>query len=200
MMDTWIEFWQAFTTHTLPSFGIWNYLLLAILVALEGPGTTLVGGLVAAGGGLNPFGVFVAAFIGNTAADSGWYFLGRVGSKNNLIERFAWLRRHKKNIEALSEQLQDHATQLILVSKLSFGITMIPTLIAAGMTKVPLSQFLTANLLGELIWTGSLVLVGYYLGAYVSQLQEWLQLLAALGGFVVLAFYFFVIRREPRRG
>ena len=59
-------------TGALPELGYWSYLLLAILVAVEGPSVTILGALLASTGVLRPGLVFAAAAIGNLSADIGW--------------------------------------------------------------------------------------------------------------------------------
>ena len=48
-----------------PFLGIWNYVLLAFLVAVEGPIVTLGGAVAASVGVMNPVLVFIAAAAGN---------------------------------------------------------------------------------------------------------------------------------------
>ena len=73
-------FWEAIRTGNLPDLGQWSYVLIALLVFVEGPSVTLVAGAMAATGILRPELVFVAAAAGNIASDQFWYWLGRLGA------------------------------------------------------------------------------------------------------------------------
>ena len=67
-MDNLLEllksFWTLLQQGRLPEVGQWNYLLLAILVAIEGPIATLLGAAAASAGLMRLWGVFFAAAIG----------------------------------------------------------------------------------------------------------------------------------------
>ena len=110
----------------------WNYILLAILVALEGPSVTIVGAVIASTGRLHPEWVFLAAAIGNLSADLGWYMLGYWGRFEVLATRFGWLRKHQVQITRLEHEMNQHAFKILLVGKLTLSMS-IPALIAAGM-------------------------------------------------------------------
>jgi len=55
---------------------------------------------------------------------------------------------------------------------LAFGVASIPTLVAAGIARVPWPRVLLVQLMGKVIWTGSLVLFGFFLGQYVALLKR----------------------------
>ena len=76
---------------------------------------------------------------------------------------------------------------------LSFSI---PTLIAAGMSRVPWRKMVAVSLIGETVWTGALVAFGYYLGDYITQLEAGLQIIAVIGGFVIMSLVIWVLRHE----
>ncbi len=56
----------------IASWGLWAYLGLALLVAVEGPIITLLAAVAAAAGALSPFAVFAAAALGNLTGDLLW--------------------------------------------------------------------------------------------------------------------------------
>src|SRR5512136_1023079 len=73
--------------NQISSLGMFSYLILAVLVALEGPIATLLGAAAASLGYLNPAVVFFAAAAGNLTADTLWYTLGYLG-KIDWVKRF----------------------------------------------------------------------------------------------------------------
>ena len=83
-MDNLLEiirnFWAALQQGQLPEVGQLNYLLLALLVAVEGPIATLLGAAAASAGLMRLWGVFFAAALGNLTADTLWYLLGYSGN------------------------------------------------------------------------------------------------------------------------
>ena len=170
----------------ITSLGYWNYLIIAVLVALEGSATTLMAAALAGAGVLNPILVFFAAATGNFAADSGWYFLGYCGRFDTLKERIPFLKRFESHVDALSNTVHQHAVKFVVITKLTLGLATIPTLIAAGMARVSWLKLLPASIISEVIWTGALVMLGMYLGDYVSEINESMRLIALIGGVFML--------------
>jgi membrane protein DedA with SNARE-associated domain len=72
---------NLFHTFQVQPLGIWTYILLAILVAVEGPIATLAGSVASSAGYLNPVLVFVSASCGNLTSDILWYSMGYLASR-----------------------------------------------------------------------------------------------------------------------
>jgi membrane protein DedA with SNARE-associated domain len=128
------EIWSDFQQGQLPHLGPWNYLLLSILMVWQGPVASLLGGAAASAGLLKPGLVFLVGVAGNLTADVVWYSLGRKGNVERLFER-GWLGAHRSRFYKLRGGMQEHATKILLMAKLSFGLA-VPTLVAAGLSKL----------------------------------------------------------------
>jgi len=155
------EFIGSIDIATLNSLGIWSYFLLAFLVAIEGPIATLLGAVAASAGILNPFVVFIAAAAGNLTSDTLWYTAGLLGRMDWLLRFSQRLGVNPQYLERLEAMLQKHAPVILFVSKLTIS-PMIPALIATGLIRYPWRRWFPYVFLGEMIWTGSLVLIGYF--------------------------------------
>ena len=94
-MEVLQSIWDAIRTGTVPDLGYWSYVLITILVFLEGPSVTLVAGAMAATGFLDVKLVFVAAALGNFLADVWWYTLGYVGGHRGFLYRFRFFRSRR---------------------------------------------------------------------------------------------------------
>ncbi len=173
----------------------WQYLLIFILVAVEGAGVTLAAAALAGTGALTAHWVFLAAGTGNLAADLCWYSLGYLGQYEKLIHWFPRLAKFEPQIEEFKGQVRRHAPRMLIVSKLALGIVSIPTLIAAGIARVPLWRIAPAQILGEVIWTGSLMLIGLYFGKYISEFEQGLQIAGIVVGAVGILFILWLLRR-----
>lgn len=144
------------------------YLFLGLFAMLEGPAAILVGGAAASSGLLLPLPVYLAVVVGNLSADMGWYGLGRCG-------RLDWLERlgpkagiDPRRIQQLEQGIRKNAPRLLFLSKLTVGFP-IPTLVATGLSRVPVRRWLGMLVLGELLKSAALVLVGYLLARAVLQ-------------------------------
>jgi len=166
---------------------IWHYVLIFLGVTIEGPAVTLAAAALAGGGILDPYLVFLAAGCGNFAADLFWYMLGFLGRSERSLNWFPKLKRLEPQIAHLKTKINKNATQLLLISKLSLGIGTIPALIAAGIAHVAWWRVVLIQIVGETIWTGSLVLIGVFLGQYVAGLERTLQIAGIAGSIILFA-------------
>lgn len=203
LMGQWLNtlhgYWSAMAAGEVPQFGAWAYLALALLVFVEGPIATLLGAFAASAGVMRPVWVFAAAATGNLTADTLWYSLGYMGKSEWLIRwgRFFHLRREQ--VLRLQGEVRQHALKLIFVGKLTASLS-IPALIATGLAKVPVRRWIAALLLGEMIWTGGLVIAGYKLGESLRQIEAVIQVIVVATGAAALYFIGRHIFRSVHRG
>ena len=164
-MNHWYEliknFWVLLQQGQLPEVGRWNYFLLALLVAVEGPIVTLLGAAAASTGLMRVGYVFIAAAFGNLTADTLWYNLGYHGKVGTLLRVGRLIRLKQSHLDRLTLAMQKHALKILFLAKLTAGF-MIPSLIATGLARIPWRRWFPVVLLGEMIWTGILVIIGYY--------------------------------------
>ncbi len=152
------------------------YLLLFLAVLIEGPIATLAAAALAAQGGANlSIGMVVlVAIVGNLVADFIWYFLGRL-SKGWLPLRFVpgSVQSHQERIRTVQMHLRDHGLWYFIAAKLSLGLAMVPILLAMGMVKFSLPRLVPVATICEIVWTGTLVLIGYFgMGPLVIRILE----------------------------
>lgn len=164
--------------------GWWMYVFLAILVAVEGPLTTLAGAIASSAGYLNPVFVFISACFGNLTADILWYSLGYMGKKEWLLRYGSWFGIKESFFDQLHTDIQTHIRKILFAAKLTLGLV-IPTLVAAGLARIPMRRWLGTLTLAESIWTGALVLAGYYFGHYMQNFARDLRWVS-IGGSAIL--------------
>jgi len=179
----------------LESLGNWNYVILAILVFLEGPTATLLGAAAATTGILDPVIVFLVAAVSNLTADSFWYGLGRWGRRLNILRLASRVGVHEETIAQYQAGMRQHGLKILLAAKLTLSFS-IPALIAAGLAHVPWRKAILVLAAAEAIWTGSLVLAGVYLGYRLAQLEKGLQVAALIGGIVFLSILVHFLKRR----
>jgi undecaprenyl-diphosphatase len=195
-MQALIEFLQLFWTNLqnghLPELGYWNYFILSFLIVLNGPAATLLGGAAANAGLLRPQYVFLAGIIGNLIADIFWYNVGARGKTDWILKRGARLGVQQKHLDKLSEGMDHHVVKILLMAKISVGLA-VPTLLVAGISKVPWKKWFPIVFLGETIWTGMLVLIGFYATQAIKQVEQGLEALALGMTFLFLVFLVWLI-------
>jgi membrane protein DedA with SNARE-associated domain len=169
--------------------GYWNYLLLAILVAVEGPIATLLGAVAASAGLMRPILVFLFAAVGNLTADSLWYVLGYIGKIEWLFHGGRRLGVKREYLERLQHGMRKHTVKILFFAKLSVSFV-IPSLIAAGLVKAPWRRWFPALLAAETLWTGSLVLIGYYTTEAIKKVESGMEVFVTVGSVLFLGMLF----------
>ena len=182
-----------FQTNSIFS-GNLKYVILALLVAVEGPIATLLGAAAAASGFMQIKLVFIAAAFGNLCADSGWYSLGYIGKQEWLLkigQRFGLTQKLLDNLQA---KIQAQAVKILFIAKVTNGF-IIPSLITAGFAKVPWKRWFLPVATGEMFWTGSLVLIGYYTTQTIQQIQKDLHIFAISASVVIVLVGLWLVRK-----
>jgi membrane protein DedA with SNARE-associated domain len=178
-----------FPFSQVTSLGAWAYFLLALLVAIEGPIATLLGAVAASSGLLNPIFVFLAASCGNLTADTLWYMLGYLGKTEWIFHFGKRLGLKPELIEHMKQQMISHSTKVLFLAKLTVSFV-IPSLITAGLLRIPWKRWFPSFILAESLWTGSLVLIGYYTTEAVKRVEKNVEytLLGFSFAFVIVMF------------
>jgi len=178
--------------------GGWSYVLLFILVFVEGPTATLAGAVAAGSGMLDPLAVLFVAAASNLAADSFWYSLGRWGRQVDILR---WARKaglDEKTLTRYEMSMHTHGLKILLAAKLTLSFS-VPALIAAGLTHVPWRKAILVLASAEALWTGGLVLAGFYLGHQLAHFEQGLQIAGAVGGILFLLFLVMLFKHQKGR-
>ena len=184
----------AMKSGLLPHLGYWTYLVLAVLVGIEGPVATLLGAAAASAGLMHPWMVFTAAAVGNLSADSLWYMVGYAGKLEWAFRFGRRLGLRPEILEQLKQGMHEHAARILFIAKLTVSF-MIPSLIAAGLIKVPWRRWFPALFAGEMIWTGTLVLIGYYTTEAIKRVEQGVEYMILGLSLVFILFILWLGRR-----
>jgi membrane-associated protein len=164
-LDTHLLEWVA-------EYGFWIYaILFAIIFSETGfvvtpflPGDSLlfVAGAIAANGEMNVHLLFVllglAAILGNSVN----YAIGRWLGKHFFSERGSrWL--NPKHLDKAHEFYDRHGGKAVVISRfLPIVRTYVP--FVAGMAQMKPKEFTFYNVLGAVLWVGSLTYAGFFFG------------------------------------
>lgn len=184
----------AIKSGHLPQLGYWTYILLALLVAIEGPIATLLGAAAASAGLMRPLPVFLAAAAGNLTADSLWYTLGYLGKTEWILHFGRRLGLRESLINHLKQNMIAHATKVLFLAKLTVSFV-IPSLIAAGLLRVPWRRWFPALAVAETLWTGSLILIGYYTTEALKRVEQGVEYAVLAASILFVVFMILAGRR-----
>ena len=174
-MASLIQLFGDFITNlqagTLPDLGYWNYVLFALLVVVEGPAVTTLAGVAASAGLLKPDLVILSAGTANLSADVLWYLFGYVFKKEFLIRHGHRFGLRSVHLEKLQRNMVAHAFRILFIAKMSYGLA-VPSIIVAGLSRLPWRRWFPPVLAAETLWSGGLVLLGYYAGETFRQVEK----------------------------
>lgn len=169
--------------------------MLAFLAAIEGPIVTLIGAAAASASIMSLSGVFVAATIGNLFGDTLWYALGYFGHIKFVYRVGRWLGVKPEQIDHMQAQIHRNAISILVAAKLTAGL-IIPLLVAAGLLKIPWRRWFLPIFFAEIIWTGTLTLLGYHAANWISEIEHGVQIFVASGTLLAIIFIIYRIRRK----
>jgi len=178
----------------IPEFGYWSYAILFLLVAIEGPISVLLAAAAASAGLMRPLPVFVAAAAGNLTADNLWYLLGYMGKTEWMYHIGRWLGVRPSLIEHLKRSMLKHATRVMFLAKITVSFV-IPALITAGLLRVPWKRWFPAFIVAEVLWTGTLVFIGYYTTESLKRVQQGVEYIG-LGVSIAVVIVLFLVGRQ----
>ena len=172
------------TNHT-----IWVYIFIVFFAFAEGPYLSLVLGVVLKFGYFSFIPVYLALMFGDLIGDVFWYYVGYFYG-HGFIKIFGkYFSITEQNIEKVKIIFHKYKHPILFISKITNGFGFaLATLMTAGMVKLPFSRYISINIVGQFIWTGFLLGVGYFFG------KMYIEVGAIIGKmFVVALFVVFVV-------
>lgn len=175
--------------------GDWAYLVVFLGATLESaamlglvvPGETLVlaFAFMASRGALDLDALFWAVCCGAIVGDSIGYELGRKLGRPAALRFGPGLGVTPQRLERTERFFEQHGPASVFLGRfVGFARAMVPFL--AGTSRMRYRTFLAFNVAGAGLWSGALVLLGYFVGGSLQRLQGWighaaLLLVAAIG-------------------
>lgn len=198
-MWEWFESIQLlindFQAGIYPDLGVWSYIILGILVATEGPLSTLIGASASGAGLLDWRWVLLATVIGNIVGDCLWYTVGYMGKIQWFYEHGRWFGMRPHHVARLEREMQLHARKLIIFAKIAYGL-IVPTLVAAGLARVPWRKWFPVVFVVETLWSILLVWIGFHATNFIQDLEHTLH---AIGVAVLVGGGALILMRMLRK-
>ncbi len=165
----------------------YRYVILFPLVIVEGPIITILAGFLASLGSLNLLICYPLIVIGDVVGDVIMYAQGRWGGKP-AVEKWGHLFGIKPEIVGqLEEHFKKNPGKTLIWGKISHFLGG-PVLIAAGMARMPLPEFIRFNLLGTLPKSLVLLLIGFYFGQAYAKFDRFLTFAGWAAGILVALY------------
>jgi membrane protein DedA with SNARE-associated domain len=175
------------------------YLAFGLTTLLEGLLSNLVVGITISGMYLRPIPILVAIVSGNLIADMVWYNLGRYFQLDRIKRLAHRLKLDLQLMDDISHEIQQHAPRFLFMAKLTFGLP-VPSLIATGLSKVPIRRWIGMLVLAELIRSSVFVTLVFLYASAVGRASEEMQaILMTMTVFVVVSGVVWWKRRKLKK-
>ena len=168
------------------------YIIYGIVVALacaEGPILSMVFGVLLKLGYVSFIPIYTALMVGDLIGDVAWYYIGRHFG-HRFIDRFGkYFDITEESVEKVTRFFHKYKHRVLFISKISngFGFALV-TLMTAGMVRIPFWRYLAINLIGQFVWTGLLLGVGYFFGNAYMAVDNVIGKLSIVALFILIIF------------
>ena len=97
-------------------------------------------------------------------------------------------------MEKMKESIAQHAVKVLFLAKLTVSFV-IPSLITAGLLRLPLRKWLPPFVFAESVWTGSLVLIGYFTTEAIRRVERGVEYVILVASVLFVLFLIYMGRR-----
>jgi len=175
-----------------------SYFIFFIAVAIEGPIATVGGAFLSSLGGFNVFIVYTLSVLGDIVSDIVLYYLGYFGGQPIISKAERLLKIKKSFVAQLNEKFKKNGGKIVFYVKLSTGLCWI-TFLAAGAAKMNFKKFVFFSFLGGLLWSGLLVILGYFFGYAAEQIENYIKYAGwFIFGILILIIFIFSTTKKSK--
>jgi membrane protein DedA with SNARE-associated domain len=172
----------------------YRYLILFPLACIEGPMLGFITGTLIPLGYFSPVPLFVTLVLADVIPDIAYYFLGRWGNNQAVVEKWGHkIRLTPERFELLRKLWHTHTIKAMMITKFSYGIST-PLLITAGLVHVPFNRFWKWSAVLAAAQYSALMALGYFFGGYFAMVESTIvrvQILVAAAVVVFIIYYIF---------
>jgi membrane-associated protein len=163
--------WLAIYTYPVAALTVF---VGSIGVPLPSAVVVLAAGSFTTDGDLNFWHLFGVILAASVLGDVTSYSLGRWASQIVIERAGPRVGLTPARIEAAARRFERWGGLLVLVTRFLLTGLALPTNLVAGASTYPLARFLVFDVVGEAIWTGELLTLGWWFGASWVSLLDYL--------------------------
>ncbi|MFA6601393.1 MAG: DedA family protein [Candidatus Paceibacterota bacterium] len=167
------------------------YGIIVLTACAEGPILSMIGGALVKLGYLHFWPLYAALMLGDLIGDVAWYYIG-YHFGHRFIRRFGkYVNITEEGVAKVTRIFHDYKHRILFISKISngFGFALV-TLVTAGMVRIPFWFYMLVNLIGQFIWSGLLIGVGYFFSNLYVTVDSILGKISVVIGFIIVLVAF----------
>lgn len=151
----------------------YKYLILFPIITIEGPIATIITGFLSSLGYFNFLVAFLVIVVADVFGDVLFYTIGRFGREKFIQKWGHYIGINMRKVRRLESHFKNHSGKTLIFGKLSHAIGAY-ILIAAGIARMPLKDFIKFNFIATLPKSLILLLIGYYSGRSYYKISKYL--------------------------
>jgi membrane protein DedA with SNARE-associated domain len=176
------------------------YLAIVVIACLEGPWISLILGVLLRLGFFYFWPIYLSLMIGDLIGDVIWYYIGRRYGHSFIGKHGHRFSITQEGVERMTRLFHKHKHMVLFLSKISNGLGFaIVTLMTAGMIRIPFRRYIIINILGQLIWTGFLLGVGYFFSNLYITVDNVLGKMSITAAIIILALLGYRFCKQLRK-
>ncbi len=170
----------------------YKYFLIFITTIIEGPIVMISSGIMLHSHIVAFWPVYLTLIAGDLAGDIFWYSLGYHLGENTLEKYGHFIGITKEKLETTKKIFRNHEIKILFISKITMGFGLaLAVLVTAGLSKMSFKKYFSVNFLGQFVWTGFLLYIGYSFGNLYNKIDKSLKVVSL----VAFIFVIFLIIR-----
>jgi membrane protein DedA with SNARE-associated domain len=182
----------------IQTLSLWGYPFMLLLMILEGPIVTIVSAFLSSLGYFNIFIVFGLSITGDVIGDVILYSIGYFGGQKILSRVEKFLKISQATAEKLKQKFHENSGGVIFYVKSTTGLSYI-TFITAGTLRMKFPKFVTFSILGGVVWSLFLVMMGYFFGYAADKISKYIEYTGLVIFFAVVLFFTGIILYKRKR-
>lgn len=171
-----------------------GYWIIVPLMIIEGPVATIAAATLAALGAFNVWVVLILSIVSDIISDVGLYWIGKKWGMGFVRRIGKYVGITESLVLRMEKHFEKHGRKTIFAVKSTTGLCW-ATFIAAGIVRMDLKKFVYYSFLGGVVWSGFLVMMGYFYGYLWREIKQYIEWVGwavsgvAIGSFVVITLY-----------
>lgn len=147
------------------SLAVSKYILLVPGAFIEGISASVIAGSLVRIGIYEFWLAYFCLMAGKLIGDVAWYWVGYHFGEPFIKKAGKYVRLTEPDIDVAKDLFRRYQDGVLFFSKLTMGLGLaIVILFTAGVSKMNFWRYMLFNALGEALWTGALLVIGYYFG------------------------------------
>lgn len=159
----------------------YRYWIVFPLAIIEGPILAMLCGFLVHLRLFDFWPLFAVFYAADLVGDIGWYWIGRRYGHGFIARYGRYISITEEHVATVTKVFHRYHNPILLVSKVTMGLGFPgAVLFTAGLSKIPFGRYMALNMIGQVVWTGFLMGIGYYLGHFYEQISGAIGLVSSL--------------------